>query len=195
MPLSSLDISVPLGNFAIKPEPECTAESTKTIGVTVYDCSKYECRPLQTGRHLILQHGKKKKKLCLTVSSAAPSMQQFWFWNHYVLKHISPKFKIGFSSSPFSYTSVTQTDLTQSLSTSLKIKSLSSIIFAHTVYFRGNWYLQNTHTHQDVRVNIQSLLLSLPRNAEWILTVYEVWRTTNPNNNSTLSIMMQHVSK
>lgn len=89
---------------------------------------------------------KKRKKLCLTVSSAAPSMQQFWFWNHYVLKHISPKFKIGFSSSPFSYTSVTQTDLTQSLSTSLKIKSLSSIIFAHTVYFRGNWYLQNTHT-------------------------------------------------
>lgn len=63
MPLSSLDISVPLGNFAIKPEPECTAESTKTIGVTVYDCSKYECRPLQTGRHLILQHGKKKKEI------------------------------------------------------------------------------------------------------------------------------------
>lgn len=62
MPLSFLDISVPLWNFVIKPEPECTVESTKTIGVTVYDCSKYECRPLQTGRHLILQHGKKKKK-------------------------------------------------------------------------------------------------------------------------------------
>lgn len=125
------------------------------------------------------------KKFYSVLSSAAPNMEHFS--QDYRLqsvqhgKNISPKFKMGFSSSPCSYISATQAHLAQCFHSAKK-----SFKYHFWTYRVLQGELESATRNK--RVSVQSSALSLPIDDKCILTACDVVRTTKPNNNSSLSI-------